>query len=113
MYERENRQEYYWRWWVLTEEGNPDDATNPHLSPSQADLVFASFIQEGLLVPTIVMEHGKPVGAHRINPTKEAEWKAVINPPGALGLFWQEHRSNFIWTIIGTIFGFVVGKVFP
>jgi hypothetical protein len=113
MYERENRTTISWRWWVLTEEGKPTDPSNPHLSPGDADLVFASLIQEGLLLPTIVTEQGILVGAHRINAAKEAEWKSVINPPGKVGSFLKSHSANFWWTIIGTAFGFFLGKVFP
>jgi hypothetical protein len=111
MFEREKRHEFYWRWWVLTDEGNPDDQSNPHLPVSDADLVFASFIQEGLLLPTIVIEHGQPVGAHRINPSKEIQWQAIINPPTRLKTIWTEHKSNFIWTMIGTVLGFILGKI--
>lgn len=68
----DNKQEgHWWRWHVLRKK-NPNN--NPELSDHDASLIFADFIQAGVLLPVIASD-GQ--GAHAIHEGKSTEWDAA------------------------------------
>ena len=75
MYERKDRPVEWWRWTVLTAH-NPDPESLK-LDPKTAFLVFADFVQRGMLVP-VVASNGHE--AYSINPGRDAEWQQVMHP---------------------------------
>lgn len=99
---------HWWRWQVLT---NTNPNKNPDLSAHDASLIFADFIQAGMLLPVIASD-GQ--GAHAINESKASEWEAAAHP-----LQWWIRRNLFwllgflLTSIASAIIGFLVGTWLP
>ncbi len=90
---------HFWRFQVLTNEGNPNP--NPGFPPALALKVFNSLVEDGLLIPASGL-----ADAFLINAAKEAEWKAVEQPR------WTPIKvtaKSLIIFVLGAIAGAAIG----
>jgi len=84
----------FWCWPVLTAH-NPDRETLG-LPDGTAYLIFTDLTEKGLLIPFV---HTDGAEAFRLNMGKEAEWRAIIQPPG---FFRRYITPAFLWVFRST-----------
>ena len=106
MLRREEKKEdgmHYWRWTVLTEHNTDPDS--PKFSEKNAFLIFADFVQRGMLVPCIG-DGGNE--AFTINHGKDDEWNQIASP--GRHLLWTWGQRAFDW-VMGGIVGAIIGAI--
>jgi len=102
IYARRNQVDW-WRWHVLTSH-NPDKDTLA-LSDKDAFLIFADFVHDGLLVPTIG-DDGRE--AFTINPGKVDRWNQYRRPI----CYWMlSHLKSLIVWLISVVVAIFIGWI--